>query len=56
MNAAPEKNIHNHVLERGAQNTDARKPSAWYLAKKAVVLLYPDSGRGCVVWALGSAS
>jgi hypothetical protein len=43
-------------LARGAQSTAARKPSAWYLAKKAVVLLYPDSHRGYVVWALGSAS
>lgn len=37
-------------LARGAQSTAARKPSAWHLAKKAVVLLYPDSHRGYVVW------
>jgi hypothetical protein len=40
-------------LARGAQSTAARKPSAWYLARKAVVLLYPDSHRGYVVWAPG---
>lgn len=38
-------------LARGAQSTAAHKPSAWHLAKKAVVLLYPDSHRGYVVWA-----
>ncbi len=43
-------------LARGAQSTAARKPSAWHLAKKAVVLLFPDSHRGHVVWALGSAT
>jgi hypothetical protein len=37
-------------LARGARSTAARKPSAWHLAKKAVVLLYPDSHRGYVVW------
>jgi hypothetical protein len=42
-------------LARGAQSTAARKPSAWHLAKKAVVLLYPHSHRGYVLWALGSA-
>jgi hypothetical protein len=40
-------------LARGAQSTAARKPSPWHLAKKAVVLLYPDSRRGYVVWAPG---
>lgn len=40
-------------LARGAQSTAARKPSAWHLAKKAVVPLYPDSHRGYVVWAPG---
>lgn len=40
-------------LARGALSTAARKPSPWYLAKKAVVLLYPDSHRGYVVWAPG---
>lgn len=42
-------------LARGAQSTAAHKPSAWHLAQKAVVLLYPDSHRGYVVWPLGSA-
>jgi hypothetical protein len=37
-------------LAHGAQNTAARKPSAWHLAKKAAVLIYPDSHRGYVVW------
>ena len=40
-------------LARGAQSTAAPKPSAWHLAKKAAVLLYPDSHRGYVVWAPG---
>jgi hypothetical protein len=40
-------------LTRGAQSNAARKPSAWYLAKKALVLLQPDSHRGYVVWAPG---
>ena len=40
-------------LAGGAQCTAARKPSAWHLAKKAVVFLYPDSRRGYVVWAPG---
>lgn len=43
-------------LERGAQSTADPKPSSWHLSKKAVVLLYPDSHHGYVVWALGSAS
>lgn len=43
-------------LERGAQSTADPKSSNWHLARKAVVLLYPDSYRGCVVWAPGSAS
>ncbi|MGO9778486.1 MAG: hypothetical protein ACLPQY_01765 [Streptosporangiaceae bacterium] len=37
-------------LAHGAQNTAVRKPSAWHLAKKAAVLIYPDSHRGYVVW------
>ena len=40
-------------LAHGARSTAARKPSAWHLAKKAVVLLCPDSHRGYVVWAPG---
>jgi hypothetical protein len=40
-------------LARGAQSTADPKPSPWHLAKKAVVLLYPDSHRGYVVWAPG---
>jgi hypothetical protein len=40
-------------LARGAQSTAADKPSAGHLAKKAVVLLYPDSHRGYVVWPPG---
>ncbi len=43
-------------LARGAKSTAAHPPSAWHLAKKAVVLLCPDSHRGYVVWALGSTS
>ena len=50
-------------LVRGAKSRAAKPPSAWHLAKKAVVLLYPDSHRGSVVWpinrrrpATGSAS
>lgn len=43
-------------LARGAKSAAAHPPSACHLAKKAVVLLYPDSHRGYVVWALGSAS
>lgn len=40
-------------LARGAQSTAARKSSSWHLAQKAVVLLYPDSHRGYVVWPVG---
>lgn len=40
-------------LARGAQSTAVRKPSAWHLAKKAVVILHPDSHRGNVVWERG---
>jgi len=40
-------------LARGAQSTATHKPSAWHLAKKAVVLIYPDSHRGHVIWAPG---
>jgi hypothetical protein len=40
-------------LARGAQSTAKDKPSSWHLAKKAVVLLYPDSHCGYVVWAPG---
>jgi hypothetical protein len=36
-------------LARGARSTAKRKPSSWYLAQKAVVLLYPDSHHGYVV-------
>jgi len=42
-------------LARGARSTATRKPSAWYLARKAVVLLYPEQQQGAVVWALGHA-
>jgi hypothetical protein len=37
-------------LARGAKSTAADPPSPWHLAKKAVVLIYPDSHRGYVVW------
>jgi hypothetical protein len=37
-------------LVRGAQTTGTNKTSARYLAKKAVVLLYPASRHGDVVW------
>ena len=37
-------------LARGAKITAAHPPSEWHLAQKAVVLLYPDSHRGYVVW------
>lgn len=37
-------------LARGAKSTAAKKPSAWHLSKKAVVLLYPNPHRGYVVW------
>lgn len=41
------------LLARGARSTTTRKPSAWYLAQKAMVLLYPEQQQGAVVWALG---
>jgi hypothetical protein len=37
-------------LARGAKSTAAHPSSDWHLAQKAVVLLYPDSHRGYVVW------
>jgi hypothetical protein len=37
-------------LARGAKSTAAHPPSESHLAQKAVVLLYPDSHRGNVVW------
>lgn len=37
-------------LSRGARSTAASKPSAWYLARKAVVVLSPESACGDVVW------
>jgi hypothetical protein len=40
-------------LAHGAQNTSTHKKSAWYLAQEAMVLLYPDSCRGDVVWPPG---
>lgn len=40
-------------LIRGAQNTAPHKPSAWHLANKAMVLLYPASCRGDVIWPPG---
>lgn len=42
-------------LAAGAQSTATNKPSAWHLARKAVVLLYPEQRQGAVVWALGDA-
>lgn len=42
-------------LARGAQSTATRKPSAWHLARKAVVLLYPEQHQGVVVWERGHA-
>lgn len=42
-------------LARGARSTATHKPSAWYLAQKAVVLLHPEPRRGEVIWALGQA-
>jgi hypothetical protein len=37
-------------LARGARSTATRKPSPWHLAQKAMVLIYPKSDRGDVVW------
>jgi len=37
-------------LANGARSQAAHKPSAWHLAQKAVVLLYPDAHRGEVLW------
>lgn len=42
-------------LALGAQSTGTRKPSAWHLAKKAMVLLFPESSRGDVIWPAASA-
>jgi hypothetical protein len=42
-------------LAHGAQSTAAHKPSAWHLAKKAMVLLSPESARGDAIWPAGSA-
>lgn len=38
-------------LRRGAAGTDRKKPSAWYLAQKAMVTLTPASQRGQILWA-----
>lgn len=40
-------------LARGARSTATRKPSAWYLAQKAVVFLYPEQQQGAVIWLRG---
>jgi hypothetical protein len=40
-------------LEHGAQSSATRKPSPWHLARKAMVLLYPEPCRGDVVWPPG---
>lgn len=37
-------------LAHGAKSTATRKPSAWHLAQKAMVLLHPESDCGAVVW------
>lgn len=37
-------------LAHGAKSTATRKPSAWHLAQKAMVLIYPESDRGDAVW------
>jgi hypothetical protein len=37
-------------LRRGAAAVSPKKPSAWYLAQKAVVTLTPASHRGQVLW------
>jgi hypothetical protein len=42
-------------LTDGARSQAARKPSAWHLAQKAVVLLYPEAHRGEVLWPAGWA-
>jgi hypothetical protein len=42
-------------LACGARSTATHKPSAWHLAKKAVVLLHPEQHRGDVVWVRGHA-
>lgn len=41
-------------LARGAWSTATHKPSAWYLAQKAVVLLHPEPRCGEVIWALSA--
>lgn len=40
-------------LAHGDRSTAIPKPSAWYLARQAMVLLDPESGRGDVVWPPG---
>ena len=40
-------------LAHSAQSTATHKPSAWHLAREAMVLLDPESGRGDVVWPPG---
>jgi hypothetical protein len=40
-------------LACGSRSTATHKPSAWHLARKAAVLIYPGQHRGDVVWALG---
>jgi hypothetical protein len=37
-------------LGRGGKSTATRKPSAWHLAQKAMVLIHPESDCGVVVW------
>jgi len=37
-------------LAHGNRSTASHKPSSWYLAQKAVVLLQPESCRGGVLW------
>jgi hypothetical protein len=40
-------------VANGSRIAASSKPSAWYLSKKAGVLLYPDSCRGEVLWRPG---
>jgi hypothetical protein len=37
-------------LRRGAAAVSPKRPSAWYLAQKAMVTLTPASHRGQVLW------
>lgn len=43
-------------LRRGAAASGTKKPSAWHLARKAMVILTPEPERGHIIWPPGGGS